>query len=223
MVYNPRSFRVVSPERLHAFIREYPFGMLFSAGGDGPIVSQLPFMIDPSRGPWGTLVGHMARANPQWKGWTPETRVLAVFPGPHAYISPAWYDEKVTVPTWNYATVHATGRPRLVLEPDELRPMVEDLLAIHETAAVPGTGAPPIGRDGRGWDSAAKDGVMDAELRAIVGFEIPLDRLEGKFKLNQNRSRADREGVVRALSRSPDTVLRRVAELMRETLDEDVR
>lgn len=219
MVYNPRSFRVDDLPRLHALIRDYSFGVLFSHDGDGPVASHLPFMVDPDRGPHGTLIAHMARANPQWKSWTPETRVLAVFQGPHAYISPAWYREQETVPTWNYATVHVTGTPRLILEPDLLRPMVEALLEIHENAPVPGTGGPPRAPDGVPWDAALMEAVMETELKAIAGFEIPIDRIEGKFKLSQNRSPEDQAGVADALARSDDPMMRDVAGIMKRNLD----
>lgn len=218
MVYNSRSFRVDDLPTLHRLIQDFSFGVLFSHSPSGPVASHLPFMVDPGRGPNGTLIAHMARANPQWKTWTDETEVLAVFQGPHAYISPAWYEEQATVPTWNYAIVHATGRPRLILEPERLRPMVDRLLRLHESADVPGTGSPPVGPGGAPWRDAQREAVMETELKAIAGFEIPIDRLEGKFKLSQNRSRADQEGVVRALDESSDAGLRSVADLMRANL-----
>lgn len=218
MVYNPRSFRVADEAVLHRLIREWSFGTLFSQGEDGPIASHLPFMIDPARGPHGTLIAHMARANPQWKAWTVETTVLCVFQGPHAYVSPAWYEDQATVPTWNYATIHATGRPRLVTDENGLREMVERLLRIHEAAVVPGTGSPPLDADGKPWDASLKEPMMDVELRAIAGFEIPIERLEGKFKFNQNRSREDQAGVVAALEDADDEAMRAVSRIMRNNL-----
>lgn len=218
MVYNPRSFRVEDLGTLHQLIRDFSFGLLFSQDASGPVASHLPFMIDASRGPNGTLVAHMARANPQWKAWTDDTQVLAVFQGPHAYVSPAWYEDQATVPTWNYATVHAIGRPRLIHEPERLRPMVEELIRLHESTPVPGTSGPPRDADGRAWDESQKEAEMAADLQAITGFEIPIDRLEGKFKFNQNRSRADQTGVADALSDSDDPGLQAVAAIMRANL-----
>ena len=163
-------------------------------------------MVDADRGPHGTLIAHMARANPHWRAFAGAPPSLVVFMGPHAYISPAWYEEQATVPTWNYAVVHATGTPRLVVETEPLRAMVLRLVDTHEA---------PLGHP---WDVRQAESVMDADLQAIVGFEIPIDRLEGKFKLNQNRSRADQEGVVRALETSADASEREIARLMREHL-----
>lgn len=220
MVYNPRSFRVEDLPTLHRVITDFSFATLFSDGEDGPVASHLPFMIDAERGPHGTLIAHMARANPQWRSWTADTRVLAVFQGPHAYVSPAWYRDQVTVPTWNYATVHVTGRPHLIHEPDRLRPMVEDLLQLHESGRVPGTDSGPVDRHGAPWDKSLKDPVMEIELKAIAGFEIPIDRIEGKFKFNQNRSREDQTGVADALAQSSDPMMRDVVEIMRSNLDD---
>jgi transcriptional regulator len=122
----------------------------------------------------------------------------------HAYISPAWYHEQVTVPTWNYAVVHATGTPQLVEDNARLRDMVMALVDNHEA---------PLGRP---WDVRKAEPTIDEELRAIIGFEIPIDRLEGKFKMNQNRSREDQEGVVTALEKSADPSEREIARMMFE-------
>ncbi|MEZ4415947.1 MAG: FMN-binding negative transcriptional regulator [Gemmatimonadota bacterium] len=206
-MYTPRSFRVDDVAILHALIREHSFGILTSQDGARPVATHLPFMIDPERGgPNGTLIAHMARANPHWKTWTDETQVLAIFQGAHAYVSPGWYESQQTVPTWNYATVHAYGTPRLVHDPDELRAMVSPLVDLHEDYAR------------SGWDRELMEPVMDRELKAIVGFEIPIDSLEGKFKFNQNRSREDQRRVAEQLQRSADPLERASAEIMRRNL-----
>jgi transcriptional regulator len=96
-MYTPRSFRVEHLPTLHALIRDFSFGVLISADGGRPIATHLPFMVAPDRGPHGTLIAHMARANPHWKGWTEDTETLAIFQGPHAYISPGWYEDQETV------------------------------------------------------------------------------------------------------------------------------
>ena len=132
--------------------------------------------------------------------------MLAVFQGPHSYISPAWYEDQVTVPTWNYAVVHVYGTPRLIDDPGELRPMVERLTRQHE------------GAEGE-WDLSQADPVIETELKAIVGFEIPVDRIEGKYKFNQNRSHEDQAGVVRNLAESPDPTRRAVADIMTSNLE----
>lgn len=208
-MYTPRSFRVEHLPTLHALIREYSFGILVSQEGNRPVATHLPFMVDADRGPNGTLIAHMARANRHWKSWTDDTQVMTIFQGPHAYISPAWYEDQETVPTWNYATVHAYGRPRQIHDPVSLRPMVEALVDLHD------------GYSEAGWDRSQMESVMHIELQAIVGFEIPIDSIEGKFKFNQNRSREDQEGVVRALEASKDELQRDVAAIMRQNVEGD--
>ena len=205
-MWTPRTFRVDDLPTLHALIREHSFGLLVSQSEGRPLGTHLPFMIDPDRGPHGTLIAHMARANPHWKSWSEGTVVMAVFQGAHAYISPEWYKQKETVPTWNYATVHAYGVPRLIHDPDALRPMVEALVDLHETQAA------------SNWDRGQMEAVMGVELQAIVGFEIPIDQIQGKYKFNQNRSAEDQSGVADALERSPNAIDRAVAAIMRENL-----
>ena len=207
-VYTPRSFRMEDLSVLHDLIRDYSFGTLISQDGDRPVATHLPFMLDPARGgPSGTLISHMARANPQWKSWTPETRVLTIFQGPHAYVTPGWYETQETVPTWNYATVHAYGTPQLIHDPAELRPLVTDLVGLHE------------GHAQSGWDPASMESVIEMELRAIVGFTIPIDSIEGKFKFSQNRSRADQRGVADGLEASTDPLEQAAGAMMRRNLE----
>ncbi len=206
-VYNPRSYRNESISELHEFIRRYNFAALFTHKDGESLVTHLPFMIDPERGSLGTLVAHMARANPHWRAFEGAPPSLVVFSGPHAYISPAWYQEQETVPTWNYTVVHASGNVHTIDDPAALRAMVLRLVHQHEA---------PLGNP---WDLRKAETVMDAELQGIVGFEIPIDRLEGKFKLNQNRSVGDREGVIRALEASSHPDEREIARLMRGQLD----
>ncbi|HXV13262.1 MAG TPA: FMN-binding negative transcriptional regulator [Candidatus Krumholzibacteria bacterium] len=208
-MYNPRSYRNESISELHEFVRRYNFAALFTHNGGESFATHLPFMIDPERGRLGTLVAHMARANPHWRAFEGAPPSLVVFSGPNAYISPAWYQEQVTVPTWNYTVVHASGPARLIDDPALLRAMVLRLVNLHEA---------PLGHP---WDLRKAEAVMDVELEGIVGFEIPVERLEGKFKLNQNRSVEDREGVVRALEGSSHPDEREIARLMRAQLDSD--
>jgi transcriptional regulator len=205
-MYNPRSYRNENLESLFALMRRYNFATLFTHRDGESFATHLPFLVDASRGPCGTLIAHMARANPHWKEFEGAAPSLVVFAGPHAYISPAWYHEQVTVPTWNYAVVHATGTPQLVEDNARLREMVMALVDNHEA---------PLGRP---WDVRKAEPTIDEELRAIIGFEIPIDRLEGKFKMNQNRSREDQEGVVAALEKSADPSEREIARMMRENL-----
>ena len=207
-MYNPRSFKVEDVSQLHTLIREFNFGIVISHSEGTAVATHLPFMIDAKRGANGTLIAHMARANPHWETWTEETELMVIFQGPHSYISPAWYQEQATVPTWNYATVHAYGRPVLIHEPENLRPMVKALVELHEEQI------------GRPWDISQMERVMETELKAIVGFEIAIERLEGKFKFNQNRTVEDQRAVVSALEESGNSNFRAVAAIMKKNLSE---
>lgn len=207
-LYRPRSYRNDDIHALHTLMCTYNFATLYTHREGETFVTHLPFLIDSKRGEQGTLVAHMARANPHWKAFEGAAESLVVFLGPHAYISPAWYEDTVTVPTWNYATVLAYGTPVLVDDDATLRRMVFDLIDRHEADV------------GRPWDVRDAAAVVETELKGIVGFEIPIRELVGKFKFNQNRSREDQQGVADALSRSPDLRERAVAEIMRENLPE---
>lgn len=202
-MYNKRSFRNEDPDALRRVIETYPFAILVSQHEGELYASHLPLMWT-SGGEHGVLLGHMARANPHWKSWDSTTRVLVIFNGPHSYISPAWYEQQVTVPTWNYVTVHACGAPVLVHEPGRLRELVTELTRRYESHD--------------GWTVERAEPIMERELQAIVGFEIAIDRIEGKFKLNQNRSEADQRGVIRALQGASDRDQREIAELMLRNL-----
>ena len=205
-MYTPRSYRNDDLDALFALIRRYNFATLFTHRGGESFATHLPFLVDPGRGAHGTLIAHMARANPHWRAFDGAAPSLIVFMGPHAYISPAWYHEQVTVPTWNYAVVHATGTPQLVTDGALLREMVMRLVDNHEA---------PIGHP---WNVRQAEPAIVDELPGIIGFEIPIDRIEGKFKMNQNRSREDQEGVAAALEKSTDPGEREIARMMRENL-----
>lgn len=206
-MYIPRHNRQDDLDALHGLMRRYNFAVLFSQANGVPWATHLPFLLDPAPEPYGTLRAHLARANPHWRTWALDQEVLVVFQGPHAYISPAWYTEAVAVPTWNYVAVHAYGTPRLIHDPAALQPMVLDLVACHEAE---GSGA---------REKSAPVAANPNQLKAIVGVEIPISRLEGKWKLSQNRSPADQEGVAAVLEASPDSVEREVARLMRVHLE----
>ncbi len=208
-MWSPRSFKEQDVAALHDLIRRYSFGVIIDRGPDGLTGTHLPFMVDPDPAPNGTLIGHMARANPQWKGWDEDTEVMVIFRGPHAYISPNWYHDQVTVPTWNYAAVHVYGRPRLIHDVDALLAMTTRLTERHE-AAVEGD-----------WSLAKAEPVIPTELQAIVGFEIPIDRMIGKLKFSQNRSREDRAAVADALADSEESTERGTAALMRRQLADE--
>lgn len=205
-MYTPAAFKLDDVPRLHALMRRYPFAPLLTAHAGGIAVTHLPFMVDPTRGRYGTLIAHMARANEHWKLFDGRREALVIFIGAHAYISPSWYQSPVTVPTWNYAVVHAHGWPVIVSDKVRVRAILEQLVAIHEAYVHPH------------WSTAQAGDDIDDQIQYIVAFEIEIERLEGKFKFNQNRSRADQEGVVRALSQADDPLKREVAELVAENL-----
>lgn len=191
-MYVPALFREDRPEALHAAIRATGLAILVSVGPDGIIASHVPMLLDEAVGEHGMLVGHIARANPQWRAKAAEIEGLAIFPGPDAYISPNWYVTKretgKVVPTWNYIAVHAYGRLAFFDGREELLELVTRLTRKHE-----GTLPTP-------W--AVSDAPVDfiaAQLKGIVGFRLAITRLEGKWKMSQNRPEADRLGVIEGL------------------------
>lgn len=206
-MYTPKPYEMNDAEKLHALIWRHNFGTIFSSCNGTPMATQLPFLLEPGAGPHGVLRAHMARRNPQWRGWADGGDALVVFVGPHAYISPGWYENRVTVPTWNYAAVHVRGTPRLITGEDELRAVVEQLVRYHESQV------------GNPWDIRQADSVIEDKLRGIVGFKIPITRIEGQFKFDQDRAAADRTGVIRALECSSDPLQREVADFMRDRVD----
>ena len=194
-MYLPSAFRQDDLAELHAQLQANPFALLTSAGAAGVQASHLPLLLAPDEGEFGTLYGHFARANPHWRDLQGGAEALAVFSGPDAYISPGWYPAKAehgkVVPTWNYIAVHARGPVELIEEPERLLQIVSRLSDQHES-----------GRE-RPWAvSDAPRDYLDSMLRAIVGFALPIHRLEGKWKLGQNRSAADQQGVRDGLASS---------------------
>ena len=194
-MYLPSAFRQDDLAELHAQLQASPFALLTSAGATGVQASHLPLLLAPDEGEFGTLYGHFARANPHWRDLQGGAEALAVFSGPDAYISPGWYPAKAehgkVVPTWNYIAVHARGPVELIEEPERLLQIVSRLSDQHES-----------GRE-RPWAvSDAPREYIDSMLRAIVGFALPIRRLEGKWKLGQNRSAADQAGVRDGLAAS---------------------
>jgi transcriptional regulator len=203
-MYVPKHFEVSDRAWCHALIRAEPFATLVGADDAGTaFATHLPFLLDAERGPLGTLIGHVARANPQWRYFRPGQPVFVIFQGPHAYVSPAWYEAHPSVPTWNYVAVHAYGVPAVFEDPARVKALLAALVRTFEA------GHPDPWR----FESLADD-YVDGMLRGIVAFEIPIDRLEGKAKLSQNRSAADRARVGAALEAAADPLARAVASLM---------
>jgi transcriptional regulator len=196
-------------EAIHDLIRAHSFGILVSRQRETVEASHLPFLLEAARGPLGTLVGHLARANPQWQTLQEGAEAMVIFPGPHAYISPSWYELHPSVPTWNYVAVHAYGIPRLVEEPAAVRQILESLVQTYE------------GRFDEPWRMELPDSFLEQRIRQIVAFEIEITRLEGKRKLSQNRRQEDRQGAIAGLLRQGDPMSVEVAALMRHTLELD--
>ena len=207
-LYQPAMFREDRLEVQHALIRAHPLGLLVTSGPDGPEANPIPFLVDAAASPLGTLRGHLARANGQWRAFDPEGPVLVVFQGVDAYVTPSWYETKretgKVVPTWNYAIVQARGRARAVQDQDWLAAQVAALTASQEA--------------GRAEPWAVSDApapFVASQLRAIVGVEVAITAIEGKWKMSQNRPPADRVGVVRGLEATGDPAAREAAALVR--------
>lgn len=200
-MYVPAAFAVSGRAALHALIEAHAFATLVSVGPDGPVATHLPVLLDRERGPNGTLVAHLARANPH--AALLDREALAIVLGPHAYVSPAWYAAHPAVPTWNYAAVHAYGRARRIDDPAELYAIVRRLVEVYE-----GGRAQPWSMDGLPPE------YTEGMLKGIVGIEMPIARLEGKHKLSQNRGAEDRRNVVAALAASDRDDDRALADYM---------
>ena len=199
-MYVPEIFALSDQAVIEAVLRDYAFGLLVTApvGETAPVASHLPFLFEPDRGPKGTLVGHMARANPQWRGFAEQIEAgreaLVVFQGAHGYVSPAWYRPGSAVPTWNYLAVHAYGLARVMDDATEVRGLLERLVVRHEDEA------------GTGWSLASQDeSYLSNMMRGIVAFEIPVVRLEAKAKLSQNKTPEERDSVIAGLESQPDS------------------
>jgi transcriptional regulator len=210
-MYIPKAFQISDISVLEAFITHNSFATLVSTVDGTLFATHLPLILDRTELSQGILLGHVARANPHWRAFGGQQEALAMFHGPHAYISPSWYTTSPAVPTWNYAVVHVYGVPRLVEDEVWLAHLVDRLVALYE-ADMP---AP--------WP-----GVLPAEfkanlLKAIVGFTMDITRVEGKVKLGQNRPLGDQLGVVRHLEMSADPIAQALGELTKQQLGRDAR
>jgi transcriptional regulator len=202
-MYQPPHFIETDLQRISTLMRNSSFATVISHDGAAPFATHMPVMHQATGGTHGTLVTHMARANPQWRHFVDGREVLVIFHGPHAYISPNWFETRPEVPTWNYAVVHAYGVPRLLEDKDRVRAMLRDLVDNFEA------GQP------QPYGAVLTDEYIDKLSPGIVGIEIPITRLEAKFKLSQNRSAKDQAGVIAALEASAGPAEREVAALMK--------
>ena len=205
-MYVPAAFADHDLARLHDFIERHSFGLLVSQVESLPFATHLPFLLDRTAGAHGALIGHMARANPQWREADGQT-VLNIFSGPHAYISPTWYEAEQLVPTWNYTAVHVYGCIQIIEEESALLDIVQETVRVYESAMP------------RPWSFDGAGTFAERLLAQIIGFRIEIDKIEGKWKLNQNHPVERREKVVWALEqREGDENAKAIAALMRRTL-----
>jgi transcriptional regulator len=206
-MYQPPHFREDSLEVQHALIEAHPLGLLVTLGSAGLVANPIPFVLDASASPRGTLKAHLSRANGQWQGFDPDIEALVVFQGPETYITPSWYAAKrehgKVVPTWNYAIVQAYGRMRVIDDSEWLLRQITAMTDVQE-AAQP-----------EPWTvTDAPAPFVAAQLKGIVGIEIEITRIEGKWKVSQNRSEADRQGVAEGLRLAEGNASRQMADLV---------
>jgi len=210
-MYVPKHFEETDRGVLHALIRSHPLSTWVTQSAAGLAVNHIPFLLQPDAGPHGTLVGHVARANPIWQTLAANEASIVVFQGAEAYISPSWYSSKQqhgkVVPTWNYAVVHAQGVPRAIEDSVWLRDLVTRLTQEHESH-----------RDVPWQVGDAPHDYIDKMLTAIVGIEIPILSLTGKWKVSQNRPRPDQEGTVAGLNESGEHGAREMALLVSQRM-----
>jgi transcriptional regulator len=213
-MYVPKHHEETDLGVLHALIRAQPLATWVTQGDGELLANHIPFLLDPGRGEHGTLIAHVARANRAWQSFSTSVESLVVFQGPQTYITPSWYPSKhahgKAVPTWNYAVVHAHGMPRAIEDADWLLAHVSALTDLHE------------GEQALPWKvtDAPKD-FIERLLQSIVGIEIPISRLVGKWKVSQNRPAADRLGVVAGLLSREDAQAREMATLVQRHAGSD--
>ena len=204
-MYVPKHFEMNDPAELTAFMEHYNFAALVTSHEGNITATHLPFMLDSSRGEHGTLIAHLAKPNLQWQTFAEGQEALVIFTGPHAYVSPSWYEKPQTnVPTWNYTAVHAYGVPRVVEDPEAIYAMLDRLVKTHE------------GGYEQPWSVQSAEEHVRRLIGGVVGFEMTINRIEGKAKLSQNRSEADQYHVVEHLAQSSDPLSVDTADLMRD-------
>ncbi len=202
-MYIPKHYAVADEKVVADFVRRNSFGILVTCAQGVPFATHLPLEYVEKSGEK-FLYGHLARANQQWRAFNSNTEVLAIFSGPHAYVSAKWYNH-VNVPTWNYMTAHIYGTPRILADHDELHDMLKRLVDQNEAATNP---------ESPYTVESLPQNYVRAQMKGLVGFEIRITRMEGKFKLSQNREREDFENVIAKLRASGEPDAQQVAEEM---------
>lgn len=204
-MYAPKYFNETNKEKLIEIIDAYPFATVMSYDeSKEPFFSHLPLLLEKKNEGF-TLLGHMAKRNPQWRHFAKNPQAKIIFHGPHAYITPRWYRSGRDVPTWNYVAVHMTGQVRLIHDFEDLVTLLKSLTGKFEAGSV----SP--------WEFELPDDLLSPEAlsSAIVGFEVEIEKIDAKFKLSQNRSAADKEGMIEGLSQRHDDASRALSELMK--------
>jgi transcriptional regulator len=206
-MYIPAAFAETDRTKLHDFIQQNSFGLLVSQVDGLPFATHLPFLLERTTGLHGTLVGHMARTNPQWRAASDQT-ALAIFSGPHAYVSPTWYEAEQVVPTWNYIAVHAYGQIQIIEDKGALLEIVQKMVRVYEQTMP------------RPWSFDGSSTFVERLLAQIVGFRMEVEKIEGKWKLNQNHPAERREKVIRVLQQRGDENAQAIAAMMQAMLPE---
>lgn len=201
-MYIPSAFRNDDAEQLADFIDRHGFATLVTHHAGETVASHLPMLLQRDGSDRGQLIGHLARANPQWHHFESPQEVLTIFHGPHCYVSPTWYTVEPAVPTWNYAVVHVYGRAKILHDERTIRDALDRLVAKYES------------HQPRPWSGELPEEYRNQLTRAIVAFQIEITRIEGKFKLSQNRSEADRASVFSVLSQHERENERQIGKLM---------
>jgi transcriptional regulator len=201
-MYTPPAYREDNLAFLQQLMREWSFATIVTKGENGLLATHLPFLIE-SGGAHGSgrLTSHIARNNPQWHDFAAGDEALMIFQGPHAFISVNWYDNHNTFPTWNYGSIHCYGKVGLIEDPEAIRGILKQTIATYDT---------PLGGEWKFEEMPAN--MTEPRLRAIIGLTIDITRIEGKLKYNQDKSDADRRGVIKALS--TDTATQPTAQFM---------
>ena len=206
-MYNPPAYAEVDEALLRERMRAWSFATLVTHGAEGLNATHLPFLVDDD-GPHGLLTTHLARGNAQYRDLKAGAPALVIFQGPHAFISPSWYTNRLTFPTWNYTAIHVQGTPEVVDDPSAIHAVLQRTVATYDT---------PLGGE---WAFDAMPQELTASrLKAIAAVRIPIARIEGKMKLNQDKSVADRLGVIAALEKQGDAQSLAVAALIRSQPD----
>lgn len=197
-MFIPKHFEITDQKLLFDLMQQFSFATLVSIHQGLPFATHMPFTIKPEQN---KITSHIARANPQWRSFEQNQEVLVIFQGDHSYISPSWYDKHPSVPTWNYMTVHAYGEIAIVEEPEAIKKLLHELVLQYEKT----------------WDMLSlPETYMQGMIKGIVAFEIELTRLEGQFKLSQNRSQTDKQKVIAALEQSSSSADKALARNMRQ-------